>query len=103
MIRRPPRSTLFPYTTLFRSDQPERRGADPGDDLSAELGEAGAEVGLADLQLGEAAEDRALGPAARDLLGLGHDGAGEGHARYHEEEPRQPDDEAPGGPRAHPV
>src|SRR5690349_21911056 len=24
MIRRPPRSTLFPYTTLFRSDHPER-------------------------------------------------------------------------------
>src|SRR2546430_13754765 len=23
MIRRPPRSTLFPYTTLFRSGQPE--------------------------------------------------------------------------------
>src|SRR5258707_11700907 len=23
MIRRPPRSTLFPYTTLFRSDQPD--------------------------------------------------------------------------------
>src|SRR5258705_2300592 len=23
MIRRPPRSTLFPYTTLFRSNQPE--------------------------------------------------------------------------------
>src|SRR3712207_7233428 len=22
MIRRPPRSTLFPYTTLFRSDRP---------------------------------------------------------------------------------
>src|SRR5438034_5287680 len=22
MLRRPPRSTLFPYTTLFRSDQP---------------------------------------------------------------------------------
>src|SRR2546425_9287898 len=37
MIRRPPRSTLFPYTTLFRSrDRPrglglrERRGADRG-------------------------------------------------------------------------
>src|SRR3712207_8754393 len=26
MIRRPPRSTLFPYTTLFRSDR--HRGAD---------------------------------------------------------------------------
>src|SRR6266849_9511787 len=25
MIRRPPRSTLFPYTTLFRSDVAERR------------------------------------------------------------------------------
>src|SRR2546428_5154784 len=29
MIRRPPRSTLFPYTTLFRSGRPHRRGA-PG-------------------------------------------------------------------------
>src|SRR3712207_8478664 len=25
MIRRPPRSTLFPYTTLFRSEGDERR------------------------------------------------------------------------------
>src|SRR6185312_17481862 len=25
MIRRPPRSTLFPYTTLFRSTQAQRR------------------------------------------------------------------------------
>src|SRR3712207_8380902 len=24
MIRRPPRSTLFPYTTLFRSEKPSR-------------------------------------------------------------------------------
>src|SRR5688572_32276974 len=30
MIRRPPRSTLFPYTTLFRSDLfPPRRDRDP--------------------------------------------------------------------------
>src|SRR2546426_3214318 len=27
MIRRPPRSTLFPYTTLFRSDLVGREGA----------------------------------------------------------------------------
>src|SRR3712207_7081504 len=26
MIRRPPRSTLFPYTTLFRSDQVDPAG-----------------------------------------------------------------------------
>src|SRR3712207_7018412 len=30
MIRRPPRSTLFPYTTLFRSDGPRGRRAAPG-------------------------------------------------------------------------
>src|SRR3712207_7971768 len=30
MIRRPPRSTLFPYTTLFRSLELNRRCARPG-------------------------------------------------------------------------
>src|SRR5205085_8370211 len=29
MIRRPPRSTLFPYTTLFRSPPPCRPGCSP--------------------------------------------------------------------------
>src|SRR2546425_1948024 len=29
MIRRPPRSTLFPYTTLFRSELEDRRPARP--------------------------------------------------------------------------
>src|SRR3712207_6944654 len=39
MIRRPPRSTLFPYTTLFRSDQ--RPLVDAGALVgAAELGEA---------------------------------------------------------------
>src|SRR5256885_11729526 len=31
MIRRPPRSTLFPYTTLFRSGQPVALGEGPAD------------------------------------------------------------------------
>src|SRR2546430_5968220 len=30
MIRRPPRSTLFPYTTLFRSRSPAPRGVPRG-------------------------------------------------------------------------
>src|SRR2546430_7760952 len=30
MIRRPPRSTLFPYTTLFRSERGEHFGGPPG-------------------------------------------------------------------------
>src|SRR5258708_28061050 len=42
MIRRPPRSTLFPYTTLFRSraaaNATEGPEADPKEELSAEAG-----------------------------------------------------------------
>src|SRR3712207_7769926 len=33
MIRRPPRSTLFPYTTLFRSDREEQRDPAEGQQL----------------------------------------------------------------------
>src|SRR5258708_28817548 len=36
MIRRPPRSTLFPYTTLFRSRSSPSYGASWGVELSAE-------------------------------------------------------------------
>src|SRR5258708_14468115 len=43
MIRRPPRSTLFPYTTLFRSG----RGADPTP--SREMGEEGCHLSGAHL------------------------------------------------------
>src|SRR3712207_7951603 len=40
MIRRPPRSTLFPYTTLFRSHRlPE--GAPPGRAQEQEVGAVG--------------------------------------------------------------
>src|SRR3712207_7661643 len=44
MIRRPPRSTLFPYTTLFRSEEPPARrqrrrvhGLDPRDGAQRRL------------------------------------------------------------------
>src|SRR3712207_7688070 len=36
MIRRPPRSTLFPYTTLFRSDQPGKQPPPDAGDLEVE-------------------------------------------------------------------
>src|SRR2546430_3267469 len=39
MIRRPPRSTLFPYTTLFRSEGCQRTSGDPRDPLDL-VGEA---------------------------------------------------------------
>src|SRR3712207_7016650 len=62
MIRRPPRSTLFPYTTLFRS----QHQGDDGVDADAERGVVeAADVAVADLQrtaqlqLGARAEDDA--------------------------------------------
>src|SRR2546430_13077171 len=36
MIRRPPRSTLFPYTTLFRSDKSHRAGVARGTSRTTE-------------------------------------------------------------------
>src|SRR4029077_19214678 len=85
MIRRPPRSTLFPYTTLFRSQGcPRERGAlreygehlglafQIADDLLDAEGEA-AKVGKAtgkDSTAGKATLIGLLGiPKARALLG----------------------------------
>src|SRR3712207_8888442 len=61
MIRRPPRSTLFPYTTLFRS----RRDGDPP--------AAGVPFhGVLSLsRRGAVAADRSVGSAACKLLGVG--------------------------------
>src|SRR5260221_2236397 len=49
MIRRPPRSTLFPYTTLFRSDSLQFRDiargiAGDGDNVSVQSGRDRADV-----------------------------------------------------------
>src|SRR3712207_7006060 len=60
MIRRPPRSTLFPYTTLFRS----RRG------LAGPVGPARDGLDAADARRGAADGRRGLGAdRQRDLLG----------------------------------
>src|SRR5207249_10714759 len=47
MIRRPPRSTLFPYTTLFRSDLGEESGrARAGARISRQAAHRGPSAGL---------------------------------------------------------
>src|SRR2546422_11599923 len=86
MIRRPPRSTLFPYTTLFRS--PCASGAcrirqDAGENLPAAekflLTRAG--VSTAQLALSRLAQDGLVGLGRRDLpvsVGAGGDDAGPG-------------------------
>src|SRR2546428_3909158 len=46
MIRRPPRSTLFPYTTLFRSDHPFGPGETAGHEVRARGRTQGSRQGL---------------------------------------------------------
>src|SRR3712207_8172968 len=43
MIRRPPRSTLFPYTTLFRSDPPDDQAECQGQQEEVDAGGANGE------------------------------------------------------------
>src|SRR2546422_4737315 len=44
MIRRPPRSTLFPYTTLFRSRERGEHGPQGGAEASVALQEGGVQI-----------------------------------------------------------
>src|SRR2546427_1912642 len=62
MIRRPPRSTLFPYTTLFRSPGLPRRGAGERAFLVAE--ELGFEQGFGNRRAVDR-DKRTLGARAR--------------------------------------
>src|SRR3712207_6900349 len=55
MIRRPPRSTLFPYTTLFRSRAGGGAGEGPDHDLRNLRG-----IGDLPHRLGDAAEELAV-------------------------------------------
>src|SRR5260370_10194074 len=61
MIRRPPRSTLFPYTTLFRSAA-RRRDAHSSKPRAVSISQA-TEFGT----IYSAAEVRAIGDTAHDL------------------------------------
>src|SRR3712207_4863033 len=67
MIRRPPRSTLFPYTTLFRSENMF------GDILSDLAGELAGSLGIAPSI--NASDDRCMAQAAHgsapDIAGQG--------------------------------
>src|SRR3712207_7301482 len=60
MIRRPPRSTLFPYTTLFRSDSAIMGGGDGG---RVDQGDAG---GVGVIAAGGQGADQAPVPAGAD-------------------------------------
>src|SRR3989449_8425687 len=72
MIRRPPRSTLFPYTTLFRSRRAAVGGAEgAGEPVVPGLGDRRlpprAEVGLVRPEVAHVASDQRAPRVARDL------------------------------------
>src|SRR3712207_9197061 len=71
MIRRPPRSTLFPYTTLFRSrDRPRWRAPPRRRRRAAPPGRASASVGdlLAPFEAGQRSEEHTSELQSRQYL-----------------------------------
>src|SRR3712207_7035935 len=81
MIRRPPRSTLFPYTTLFRSEGDQDR-TDDEDEL--------VDDGLHRQRGGQAvAAPQQVGPADPDHRGDRWD-AGAGQPGGEEDDPQRP-------------
>src|SRR2546427_7810183 len=60
MIRRPPRSTLFPYTTLFRSDRAENSVGDHHQNKDAAAETAGQSASFGRIGQGRAADRAAL-------------------------------------------
>src|SRR3712207_7882995 len=75
MIRRPPRSTLFPYTTLFRSDPQSLYGPYLASDAKAlylrTRGRASRCGGRIVTQLGGAAGETLRGGKGNDVISLG--------------------------------
>src|SRR2546430_11642813 len=77
MIRRPPRSTLFPYTTLFRSDAGRPAGECPELRRLQGHGRAGPKVDPAGgRQRAEVQTD--VGPGITPLVGIAASGATRG-------------------------
>src|SRR3712207_7292804 len=78
MIRRPPRSTLFPYTTLFRSVVAQRLGGHGQHD------EVGAAERLVDVRGGQDGVGQPDAGQVVAVLPLGADGLGQLRARSEE-------------------
>src|SRR3712207_8739241 len=85
MIRRPPRSTLFPYTTLFRSDGRQgRRRLGEEAQVVVLIDKGAPKRDLFDLGLGEAGPHDELPDTPRIGHGEGAGGLGVGRRRSEE-------------------
>src|SRR3989475_12969908 len=83
MIRRPPRSTLFPYTTLFRSSQEARLAA------AAKLGALGLELRAPRLS-GQTRVPGLRPPWGRDARGIPAPGRPRGRDERGPSDPPEP-------------
>src|SRR5256885_3362774 len=73
MIRRPPRSTLFPYTTLFRSHHETRTRAEH----AVRLSQPGVQIReVPDPECAHGAVEPAVGEGERQRIGADGTGAG---------------------------
>src|SRR2546425_1430174 len=86
MIRRPPRSTLFPYTTLFRSQlagpRPEHLAGDADEVAAIEVGEPGvvlAELVRPRVELDPARVVHQVREARLAVMAQGDDATGQAH------------------------
>src|SRR6266487_3631015 len=79
MIRRPPRSTLFPYTTLFRSQAAGAAESQVGQGSAQAAGAAESQVGQGSAQAAGAAESQARQGSAQ-AAGAAESQAGQGSA-----------------------
>src|SRR5690348_17415805 len=86
MIRRLPRSTLFPYTTLFRSLGELQRRDRPFDAHRLRLEQAGEPVGVAQLQ----ADDEVELLIARERTAIGRAFYARGRSEEHTSELQSP-------------
>src|SRR3712207_7485566 len=82
MIRRPPRSTLFPYTTLFRSQVPIL--SMPADDITHPIPDLTGYITEGQIVLGRDLFRKGIYPPVNVLMSLSRlmkDGVGEGKTR----------------------
>src|SRR5438034_4294271 len=64
MVRRPPSSTLFPYTTLFRSEDDEQVGVAPLGEVAVRPGVGGPPAVEVDVRRDDPGHTGPAGPAA---------------------------------------
>src|SRR3712207_7224938 len=89
MIRRPPRSTLFPYTTLFRSCDAHDLGLERGERLARGRARRRGEQSTSERPVGCEGDGRGARVQHRDCAAAGDRGGGRSEEHTSELQSRQ--------------